>query len=354
MPGSTDSWVTISLPDMFKGFLVAEPAVNPFYNDARAKSEMWLQSAMALSPKQAKRVQYCNFTYFVSVLIPHAPKERLKIASDWGNWIFVFDDSKLKGRTPQPAGGTPSNTAFVLIVFDEGELRDDPDTSQRIVHNLLSIMVPEVQRTSEEPVVMAHDSFYQELAQYISPAATTSFGQAALLTDVSLAGVLRRYVEAMKSYSTGCLQHVVDFTADQTPTLLEMLETRRISSGVFPMYPLIEFAYDLNLPDEVFLDPTVQKLSNLGVELVMLMNDILSYPKEESEDCPFSTVAVCRMNGASAQQAFDEIASMVDARFSAWDEAAEALPSWGAEVDAQLHQYIQGIQNIVQANISWR
>lgn len=74
----------------------------------------------------------------------------------------------------------------------------------------------------------------------------------------------------MKSYSTGCLQHVVDFTADQTPTLLEMLETRRISSGVFPMYPLIEFAYDLNLPDEVFLDPTVQKLSNLGVELVML------------------------------------------------------------------------------------
>lgn len=60
------------------------------------------------------------------------------------------------------------------------------------------------------------------------------------------------------------------------------------------------------------------------------------------------------MNGASAQQAFDEIASMVDARFSAWDEAAEALPSWGAEVDAQLHQYIQGIQNIVQANISWR
>ncbi|KAK8023454.1 terpene synthase [Apiospora marii] len=316
-PDSANSRVTVSLPDMFKGFLVGDPTVNPFYEDARAESEKWLQSAMALSPKQAKRVQYCNFTYFVAVLIPHAPKERLKIASDWGNWIFMFDD-----------------------MFDEGELRDDPDTSQRIVHNLLSIMGPERQRTSEEPVVMAHDSFYQQFARNCSP--------------IPLVGVLGRYVEAMKSYSTGCLQHVADFTADQTPTILEMVKTRRMSIGVFPMYPLIEFAYDLNLPDEVFLDPTVQKLENLGAEFVMLMNDILSYPKEESEDCPFNTVAVCRMNGASAQQAFDEIASMVDARFSAWDEAAKALPSWGAEVDAQLHQYVQGIQNIVQANISWR
>ncbi|KAK7931189.1 terpene synthase [Apiospora marii] len=205
-PDSANSRVTVSLPDMFKGFLVGDPTVNPFYEDARAESEKWLQSAMALSPKQAKRVQYCNFTYFVAVLIPHAPKERLKIASDWGNWIFMFDD-----------------------MFDEGELRDDPDTSQRIVHNLLSIMGPERQRTSEEPVVMAHDSFYQQFAR-----------------------------------------HVADFTADQTPTILEMVKTRRMSIGVFPMYPLIEFAYDLNLPDEVFLDPTVQKLENLGAEFVML------------------------------------------------------------------------------------
>lgn len=65
-------------------------------------------------------------------------------------------------------------------------------------------------------------------------------------------------------------------------------------------------------------------------------------------------VAVCRMNGASAQSAFDEIAAMVDARFTIWDEAVKALPSWGKEIDDQVHQYIQGVQNIVQANLSWR
>lgn len=65
-------------------------------------------------------------------------------------------------------------------------------------------------------------------------------------------------------------------------------------------------------------------------------------------------VAVCRMNGAAAQEAFDEIASMVDARFGLWNESIEALPSCGGEGNTQLRLYVQGIENIVQANLSWR
>lgn len=60
------------------------------------------------------------------------------------------------------------------------------------------------------------------------------------------------------------------------------------------------------------------------------------------------------MDGSSAQEGFDEIASMVDARFAMWDKAVKSLPSWGREEDGQAQLYIQGIQNIVQANLSWR
>jgi hypothetical protein len=49
-------------------------------------------------------------------------------------------------------------------VFDEGELTDDPITSMRIINNLLSAMLPDVERTSEEPVVAAHDSIYERFA----------------------------------------------------------------------------------------------------------------------------------------------------------------------------------------------
>jgi hypothetical protein len=74
----------------------------------------------------------------------------------------------------------------------------------------------------------------------------------------------------MTSYCAGALQHVEDHAAARIPAISEMLETRRMSIGVFPMYPLIEFAYDLDLPDEVFLHPTIKALENLGAEFVML------------------------------------------------------------------------------------
>lgn len=74
----------------------------------------------------------------------------------------------------------------------------------------------------------------------------------------------------MEAYCAGALQHVEDFAADRMPTVSEMLLTRRMSIGVFPMYQLIEFACGLRLPDEVFLHPTVQRLEILGAEFVML------------------------------------------------------------------------------------
>ncbi|KAI0460034.1 terpene synthase metal binding domain-containing protein [Xylaria acuta] len=314
-----DRKVTVSLPDMFKGFLVGNPVVNPYYEVVRIESEDWLRRTMSLSSKQHGRVHYCDFSYFCAVLVPYASQEKLKIVSDWGNWVFLFDD-----------------------MFDEGQLRNDPITSQHIINNLLSIMLPDRDRSSEEVVVTVHDSIYKRFTA-VKPSPHI----------LKHSSTVKRYVNAMTSYCAGALQHVEDHAAARIPTIPEMLETRRMSIGVFPMYPLIEFAYDLNIPEEVFQHPTIQVLENLGAEFVMLMNDTLSYQKEERENCPFNIVAVCRMAGSSAQEAFDEVGSLIDERFSVWKEAVRAVPSWGKDVDIQVHKYIQGIQNIVQANLSW-
>lgn len=65
-------------------------------------------------------------------------------------------------------------------------------------------------------------------------------------------------------------------------------------------------------------------------------------------------VAVFRMKRSSAQEAFNKVSSLVDARFLQWDDVVKARPSWGEDVDSHIQQYIQSIQNIVQANLSWR
>lgn len=74
----------------------------------------------------------------------------------------------------------------------------------------------------------------------------------------------------------------------------------------------------------------------------------------QNDDCPFSMVAACRMTGQSPQEAFNTVGNLLEERYQYWQKAIEQLPSWGAEIDANVARYIQGIQNVVQANITWR
>lgn len=65
-------------------------------------------------------------------------------------------------------------------------------------------------------------------------------------------------------------------------------------------------------------------------------------------------VAACRLAGQSAQEACNTVAALLDQRYVQWEHAMGHLPSWDVDTDVEVRRYIQGIQDTVQANISWR
>ncbi|KAF5717645.1 hypothetical protein FGLOB1_2024 [Fusarium globosum] len=290
---------TVILPDMFKGFVVETPLMNPNYETVKPISERWLSEKCSFSPRMKKRVEFCDFAIFISIAAPDAPFDKLKTMCDWGNWVFPFDD-----------------------MFDEGSLKSDPKRSQVVIDSLMADML---------------DQTYTRTKSAVG----------------STIGARRRFALAMKQYTDGVVHHVKQFSTNSIPSIQEMLDTRRLSSGVTPLYHLIEYAHDIKLPDEVFENPVIQKLELLGADFVLLSNDILSYRKEENDDCPFSMVAACRMTGQSPQEAFDTVGNLLEERYQDWRSAIEQLPSWGPEIDMNVARYIQGIQNVVQANITW-
>ncbi|KAF5606173.1 presilphiperfolan-8-beta-ol synthase [Fusarium subglutinans] len=293
---------TVILPDMFKGFVVETPPMNPNYETVKPISEQWLAEKCSFSPRMKKRVEFCDFAIFISIAAPDAPFDKLKTMCDWGNWVFPFDD-----------------------MFDEGSLKSDPKRSQVVIDSLMADMLDKTYTSPKSAVVQAHDDIFRRVS------------------EASTVGKFRQ------------VNLDVDFTNSfSIPSIQEMLDTRRLSSGVTPLYHLIEYAHDIKLPDEVFENPIVQKLELLGADFVLLSNDILSYRKEENDDCPFSMVAACRMTGQSPQEAFDTVGNLLEERYQDWQSAIEQLPSWGPEIDANVARYIQGIQNVVQANITWR
>ncbi|KAI1042045.1 hypothetical protein LB505_012155 [Fusarium chuoi] len=303
---------TVVLPDMFKGFVVDTPPMNPNYETVKPISEKWLAEKCSFSPRMKKRVEFCDFAIFISIAAPDAPFDKLKTMCDWGNWVFPFDD-----------------------MFDEGSLKSDPKRSQVVIDSLMADMLDQTYTRTKSAVVQAHDDIFRRVS------------------EVSTVGARRRFALAMKQYTDGVVHHVKQFSTNNIPSIQEMLDTRRLSSGVTPLYHLIEYAHDIKLPDEVFENPVIQKLELLGADFVLLSNDILSYRKEENDDCPFSMVAACRMTGQSPQEAFDTVGNLLEERYQDWRSAIEQLPSWGPEIDMNVARYIRGIQNVVQANITW-
>lgn len=55
-----------------------------------------------------------------------------------------------------------------------------------------------------------------------------------------------------------------------------------------------------------------------------------------------------------AQQALNHVNSMLTTRYREWYLALAGLPQWGKIVDAQVQRYVQGVQDVVRANLEWR
>ncbi|PWY91371.1 pentalenene synthase [Aspergillus sclerotioniger CBS 115572] len=306
-----DTSLTIRLPGMFVLFLSGEPTMNQHYECVRQLSEAWVSRECSFDEKAQRRLHKTDFAYFCSIAMPEVEAEELRTVIDWGNWVFPFDD-----------------------LFDNGRLKDDPERAEVMIDSLRAGMVDNEQSPvpADNPLVRIHNSVSHRIAK---------------------AGIHRRFARTMNNYCTGCMAQVRSCFKGELPSLEEMLSLRRRSAGVSPLFALVEYAHKLDIPDFVFECKSIQEIERIGIDLVLLQNDILSYCKEEKEGVTHNLVAICRHNGMPAQMAFDHVGNMLIERYRDWYLALAELPTWGERVDADVQQYIRGVQNVVRANLHW-
>ncbi|KAH8762474.1 isoprenoid synthase domain-containing protein [Diaporthe sp. PMI_573] len=304
--------IDVIIPDMFQTFLRIPPTVNPHYEAVKLESEKWLSGFCSYGKMTEYAVHRCDFSYFVSISAPFASPAELRTLCDWGNWVFPYDD-----------------------MFDNGHLKDRPDQARQVMYSLMAAMDEKGHVQPKLKIVEAHDTVVKRI------------GEKAPL------GVQTRFAEAMRSYSAGTLRHVEDASSKHMPSLEDIILVRRESAGVKPLYHLVEYAHNLDIPDEVFNDPHIQELEILGMDMVSISNDILSYLKEETEGVPHNMVSLCRMNGMMAQEAFDTVGELLQERYQNWDVVEGQVRSWGEEVDTHVRKYIEAIKCVVKANLYW-
>ncbi|RAK94265.1 terpene synthase metal binding domain protein [Aspergillus costaricaensis CBS 115574] len=308
--------VEVKLPPLFVNFAARKAPMNKHYQAVREESEQWLIKTCKFDTNMASFIHKTDFGYFVAIVAPDTEEDKLRTMFDWGNWVFPFDDA-----------------------FDNGELKVDLDGVRRMMDELLTVMDNKVTFRPTDPLVVAFKSIWDRLSD----------------SNCS-AGTLRRFARSMQDYSEACIQQVImqsRFQGSETLSVDEFIAMRRGSIATTPLFALFEYAYGLNIPDEVFECSSIKELERVSTEVTVIQNDIVSYRKEQLLDENSNLIKIYLRDGFSVQAAFDEAGKLLATCYRDWYLALADLPSWGEDVDAQVQTYIEGLQNVVLANIHW-
>lgn len=157
----------------------------------------------------------------------------------------------------------------------------------------------------------------------------------------------------MVDYCDGTMAQVQQVQTAHGTSFECILGQRRQSVCVAPLFALVELGHHIRLPDSAFDDHRLQSVQRLGIDITLLHNDLLSYRKEEKEGVPHNVVTACRRQGMSAQAAMDFVGSKVSDRIAEFECIADELERSGSEWSDELMRYIQGIRDVIKANLHW-
>ncbi|KAH8693550.1 terpene synthase metal binding domain protein [Talaromyces proteolyticus] len=319
---------------MFVLFLAEPPRVNCHYERVKVESEAWFAEKCRLNARRRRVISETDFSYFCAITAADAGPQELRTLCDWGNWVFPFDD-----------------------LFDNGNLKENPEEAQKVIDVLLSGMEIGEDRLNTGTNSRRHSHLSIELQSLVDvhESVWTRIAQ-----DPPI-GVQRRFAKYMNNYCKGSIEQVQWRSQRRFPSLQETLEMRRKSAGVSPLFALAEYALKLDLPDEVFECESIKEIERIGVDFVVIQNDILSYCKEEDEGVRHNLVAITRYELQSTnplgtphpQAAFDSVGALLADLYQRWFLALAKLPSWGEKIDIDVQRYIASVRAVIMANLNW-
>ncbi|KJA23141.1 hypothetical protein HYPSUDRAFT_138166 [Hypholoma sublateritium FD-334 SS-4] len=292
-------------------------------------------------------VSHCTFK------LRHS-RHRKQITTETKKWLFK--DGNLLGKSRQmyhglkcglltsmtypDAGYTQLRVVndYLTYLFHLDNLSDDMDnrgTVSTADEVLNSLYHPRTWNSSARVGKMTRD-YYKRLICTASP------------------GTQQRFIETFDFFFQSVTQQASDRAAGVIPDLESYIALRRDTSGCKPCWALIEYAYNLDIPDEVMEHPVIRNLGEAANDLVTWSNDIFSYNVEQSKGDTHNMICVV-MNeeGLDLQSAVDFVGDMCKQSIDRFNEERSRLPSWGPEIDRDVSVYVNGLADWIVGSLHW-
>ncbi|KAF5373605.1 hypothetical protein D9758_000965 [Tetrapyrgos nigripes] len=304
------------LPDLISH--CSFPLVYNEHGDGVAsQSVRWLDTnCPALNAKRRKALYGLQAGELTAYCYNTAPPERLRVISDFMNYLFHLDN------------------------ISDGMMTKDTDLVSDAVMNALwfsDAYSPTKGQPEEEinAAKLARD-FWTRCIPDAGPGCQSRFKE-----------TLGLFFEAVNIQATAR-------DADVIPDLESYIDVRRDTSGCKPCWALIEYALGIDLPEFVAADPVIMALNQYTNDLVTWSNDIFSYNVEQARgDTHNMIVILMECHGHTLQSSMDYVGDLCKQTIDDFNENKTKIPSWGPEIDDNVQRYVEGLQNWIVGSLHW-
>ncbi|KAG7094684.1 Sesquiterpene synthase Agr1 [Marasmius oreades] len=291
-------------------------------------------------------VSDCNFDLRVS-------RHRKQITTETKKWLFKGDNIVGKARNKYNGLKCGSLSAMVYPGAAYPQLRVCNDFLTYLFHlDNLSDDMDNQGTTNTGDVVM--NALYHP-GKYTSPRVgkmTRDYWNRLIRT--ASPGTQQRFIETFDFFFQSVTEQAQDRAAGVIPDLESYIALRRDTSGCKTSFVLIEYAYNLNIPDEVMDHPLIRSLGEAANDLVTWSNDLFSYNVEQSKGDTHNMIPVI-MNEFQydLQTAVDYVGSLCKESMDRFIDDRAQLPSWGPEIDRQVNIYVDGLADWMVGSLHW-
>ncbi|KAK6359444.1 hypothetical protein TWF696_000603 [Orbilia brochopaga] len=307
--------ILVEIPDFFKSVTAAKAAVNPWHTEVKMAGHAWAAEILGFSEKVSRKILEADFALLAAAFIPFASKEQLRGLVDWLYWVAMFDDR-----------------------IDEGDLRNDTIGAAAEILESLAIL------DDEYPAIDPKDN----PVRYLLQVAWKNF-------SANASDVLKlRFKEHHRLYMIGLLkqtQWMGNITDDIT--LDRYIDIRRGTIGGYPTMSYAEWANDINLPRDVINHQCIETLRDVANDLIWISNDIISLRKDLAFGTEANLIILLLKQGYNLREAMGRADEMLDECYKTWDDAFQAMPKWGEEIDRQVLRLVEAYRVLAMGNIDW-
>ncbi|TBU35420.1 terpenoid synthase [Dichomitus squalens] len=296
-------------------------AYHPHGDAVAAESVRWLdEGCPELSPKARKALYGLQAGELTAYCYPFCSTERLRVVSDFMNYLFHLDN------------------------VSDGMMRKGTEELADCVMNALWFPDRYMPTTCE-----GKDQPIEEVS-----AGKLARDYWTRCTRDAKPGPQARFKESLELFFEAVHQQARDRDSKLIPDLDSYISVRRDTSGCKPVFDLIEYAMDIDLPEHVVRHPIIQALNQGANDLVTWSNDIFSYNVEQARgDTHNMIVILMELRGCDLQTAIDFVGELCKQTVDTFMENQRNVPSFGPRLDRDVALYVQGLQDWIVGSLHW-